>query len=186
MLLALDDKRREHLKNEEGPAVMRADPSKGNPQQCPARTTAMDLPINGSPSSPSKQDERDEIRAPHGVLAWRSSAERNKLLKLWRRAVCTVFGEQTRCLRVAWLLDELFNAKTGYAYAGNKYLADETGIAENKVRATLLILEQGGAIVRRTISRNGVPQRVIYPAAALIPRPTVGQGGSPSSRGTIT
>ena len=86
------------------------------------------------------------------MLAWHSAAERNKLLKQWRRAVCVYFGEQTRCLRIAWVLGDLFNAKTGYAYPNNRYLADETGIAENKVRAALLALEQSGAIVRRTIN----------------------------------
>ena len=100
-------------------------------------------------------------KTPPGVLTWSSNAERNKLLIAWRRAVCIAFGEQTRCLRVAWILDNLFNPKTGYAHPSNKYLAIETGIAENKVRAALGILEAGGAITRRTIIRNGIPQRVV-------------------------
>ena len=32
------------------------------------------------------------------------------------RAVSMTFAQQPRCLRVAWALDHLFNAKTGYAY----------------------------------------------------------------------
>lgn len=131
-------------------------------------------------------DQSEQNYAPRGALTWRSPSQRNSLLRLWRRAVCTAFAEQSRCLRVAWTLAELFNAKYGYAYPSNTVLASETGLAENHLRATLLVLEQGGAIVRGYVFHNGQKQRVIYPGSALIPRPTVGHGGSPSSRGTIT
>ena len=80
------------------------------------------------------------------------------------------FAEQPRCLRVAWALDHLFNAKTGYAYPLNKQLANMTGLPINKVQEALLILESDGAIVRRSIVRpNGQPQRVIFAATALLP-----------------
>jgi hypothetical protein len=114
------------------------------------------------------------------VLTWQSKAERNKLLRLWRQAVRIFFGEEARCLRIAWALGDLFNDKTGYAFPSNATLATETGIAENKVQAALLALEQGGAIIRRMIVHNGHPQRVIYPASTLIPRPAMGLGGTPT------
>src|SRR5579872_5186048 len=64
---------------------------------------------------------------PARALTWGSSYERNKLLKLWRRSVCIMFAEQSRCIRLAWALASLFNVKTGYAYASNSVLAGETG-----------------------------------------------------------
>jgi hypothetical protein len=115
--------------------------------------------------------------APSGALTWASAAERNRRLKLWRRAVFSIFGEQPRAIRVAWVLTELFNVKSGYAFPSNPYLAEQTHIAVNKLRETLLILENGGAIIRVATGR---PQRVIYPATAIIPLPALGQGGSPT------
>ena len=108
--------------------------------------------------------------APSGVLTWGSAGERNKKLMRWRRAISMTFAQQPRCLRVAWALDHLFNAKTGYAYPHNKQLANMTGLPINKVQDALLTLESDGAIVRRSIVLpNGQPQRVIYAATALIP-----------------
>jgi hypothetical protein len=122
--------------------------------------------------------------APPGALTWETPAQRNKQLRLWGRAVRSVFGEQTRCLRVAWVLADLFNAKTGYAFPTNKCLAEETGIAENKVQEALRDLEQGRAIVRQTIRRDsGQKQRVIYPGRAILPTPTVGVWGDPQQPG---
>jgi len=80
-------------------------------------------------------------------------------------------------------MTDLFNIKKGYSFASNSYLAEETGLAVNKLRATLLILESGEAIVRCNVTNvaTGQPQRVIYPATAIIPRPALGQGeGAPS------
>ena len=85
--------------------------------------------------------------APSGALTWGSAAERNKRLMPWRRAVSMTFAEQPRCLRVAWALDHLFNAKTGYAYPLNKHLADMTGLPINKVQDALLAQENDGAIL---------------------------------------
>jgi hypothetical protein len=116
-------------------------------------------------------------------LTWATAAERNRKLKPWRRAVLTVFADQPRCLRIAWVLADLFNAKSGYAYASNEYLADETHMAENKARATLGILEAGRAIIRTYVIYNGRKQRVIYPSSALLPRPTVGRVGVPQQPG---
>jgi hypothetical protein len=93
--------------------------------------------------------------------------------------MCAVFGEQARCVRILWVLADLFNAKTGYAYASNEYLAAETNMAENKARGTLSVLEAGGAIIRTYVVHNGRKQRVIYPSATLLPCPTVGQVGVP-------
>ena len=92
------------------------------------------------------------------------------------------FAEQPRCLRVAWALDLLFNAKSGYAYPLNKQLANMTGLPVNKLQEALLTLERDGAIVRMfLVQPNGRKQRVIYPATTLLPAevtPTVGVGGT--------
>src|SRR5262249_12813432 len=113
--------------------------------------------------------------APYGALTWGSAAERNKRLMPWRRAVSMTFAEQPRCLRVAWALDQLSHAKTGYASPPKKHLADVTGLPINKVQEALATLESDGAIMWVTIGRpNGQNQRVIYPANALIPPPAVG------------
>ena len=95
-----------------------------------------------------------------------------------------MFAEQPRCIKLAWVLATLFNARTGYAFPSNGWLAENTLIHENKVQATLLLLEEAGAIVR---GHNGQGQRVIYPGATLIPGlwgpPTVGVGGDPQQVG---
>jgi hypothetical protein len=119
------------------------------------------------------------MTVPDGALTWKSAAARNRLLRLWRREVFARFGEQARCIRVACLLMDLFNVKTGYAFATNRYLAEETNLWENKLRETLLLLESGGATIRANVMNpaTGQDQRVIYPAVAIIPRPVLGQGG---------
>ena len=134
--------------------------------------------------------------APSGALTWASAAERNRKLIPWRRAISMTFAEQPRCLRVAWALDHLFNAKTGYAYPLNKHLANMTGLPINKVQDALLALESDGAILRITrVTPGGRTQRLIYPATALLPTPAVGVavtptmgvgGGTPSRWGFIT
>jgi len=117
--------------------------------------------------------------APSDTLTWASAAERNRLLKLWRHAVIVRFGERPRCIRLAWVLMDLFNVKSGYAFPTNYYLAEETNMWVSHVGETLLILESGGAIIRAEIANPaiGQPQRIIYPATAIIPRPALGQGG---------
>src|SRR6516225_5324139 len=116
------------------------------------------------------------MTAPPGALTWASGAERNRKLIPWRRAISMTFAERPRCLRVAWALDGLFNGKSGYAYPGNHGLANMTGLPINKVQDALLALESGGAILRITLVTpgGGWPQRLIYPATALLPTPTVG------------
>jgi hypothetical protein len=89
-----------------------------------------------------------EKRIPPGSLAWSTAAERNKLLVLWRLAVSIAFGEQSRCLRVAWVLDHLFDTKTGFCDASNPDLAKFTGLSVRKVQAALEKLEKDGAICR--------------------------------------
>ena len=118
------------------------------------------------------------MTAPSGALTWTSTKDRNRVLKLWRHAVFAVFAEQPRAIRIASVLVDLFNVKKGYCFATNAYLAQETSIAANKLRATLLILEDGGAIIRANVTNpdTGQVQRVIYPATAIIPRPALGQG----------
>jgi hypothetical protein len=84
--------------------------------------------------------------APSGALTWGSAPERNKRLMPWRRDVSMTFAERPRCLRIAWALDHLFNAKTGYAYPLNKRLVDMTGLPINKVQESLATLESDGAL----------------------------------------
>ena len=103
------------------------------------------------------------MTAPSGALTWTSTKDRNRVLKLWRHAVFAVFAEQPRAIRIASVLVDLFNVKKGYCFATNAYLAQETSIAANKLRATLLILEDGGAIIRANVPNpdTGHVQRVI-------------------------
>jgi hypothetical protein len=120
------------------------------------------------------------MTAPPGALTWKSSAERNRLLRIWRRAVLATFGEQPRCIRVAWVLADSFNTKTGYAYPSNTHLASETALPVNKVQEALLALERGGAIMRTiTVQPGSQRWRAIYPAAAVIPTPVVGVTDTP-------
>jgi hypothetical protein len=74
---------------------------------------------------------------------------------------------------------DLFNITRGYAFATNTYLAEETNMWVSHLREALLILESGGAIMRANVTHaaTGQPQRVIYPASAIIPCPALGQGG---------
>jgi hypothetical protein len=144
------------------------------------------MPLSTTPTNDAQHaaESDTESTAPRGVLTWRSPSERNKLLDTWRLAVFAMFGEQSRCIRLAWVLANLFNARTGYAFASNGWLAKNTLIAENKLREALAALEAGGAILRVWIPRpNGEKQRVIYPATGILPRPTVGHGGEPQQVG---
>jgi hypothetical protein len=89
------------------------------------------------------------------------------------------FAYQPRCLRVAWALDHLFNAKTGFCNASNPYLTNVTGLPENKLQEALATLESDGAIVRVVTVAPGCQRwRAIYPATALLP-----SLGSPPPRG---
>jgi hypothetical protein len=106
---------------------------------------------------------------PHGALTWTNAKQRNRKLLLWRRAICTTFSQQVRCIRVAWVLTDLFNAERGFAHASDQYLATEAAVALNKLETSLTLLERGGAIIRVHVYVDGKPQRRIYPSAALIP-----------------
>jgi hypothetical protein len=80
-----------------------------------------------------------------------------------------IFAEQPRCLRVAWALDGLFNAKTGYCNASNTYLADATGVGLKSVQKALADLEADGAIVRVATKQVGDQNwRAIYPAKSVM------------------
>jgi hypothetical protein len=106
---------------------------------------------------------------PPAALTWESAAERNRRLKLWRRAVQIAFGGQSRAIQVAWVLDGLFNTKSGYAHASNPILAKETGLSVRLVQKGLAALEADGAIVRSSFIRDsGQEQRVIYPGVSIL------------------
>jgi hypothetical protein len=125
--------------------------------------------------------------APPGALTWKSGKQRNELLWRWQAAMITVFGQQARCLRVAWLLEKLFNVKKGYCWASDTTLARYTGLQVNKLQSTLTLLDRERAIIRAHVAMaDGRTQRRIYPSAALIPPnldPTWGVGIPPSARG---
>jgi hypothetical protein len=128
---------------------------------------------------------------PPGALTWESAAERNRRLKLWQRGLFAMFGEQGRTIRLAWVLANLFNTKTGYCYATNTALSEMTMMAPNKVQATMLILEQARAIVRGSITHpSGRKLRVIYPATGISlgygGTPNLGVGGDPQQPGAHT
>ena len=79
------------------------------------------------------------------------------------------FAEQPRCLRVAWALDHVFNANTGFANASNTYLAMETGLTPRNVQKALEALEADRAIVRSvTVHRGGQRWRVVYPGTSIM------------------
>jgi hypothetical protein len=98
---------------------------------------------------------------PAGALTWRTAAERNKRLGAWRRAVLTRYGEQTRALRVAWVLEGLFNIKRGYAFPSNEYLADATGMAVSDVQKGLRALDCEAII--RVLKRSRTTKRAVWP-----------------------
>jgi hypothetical protein len=107
--------------------------------------------------------------APPGALTWDSPAQRNRRLRAWRKAVSLTFAEQPRCLRVAWALDHLFNARTGFCNASNTYLASETGLTPRNLQKALAALESDGALVRGvTVQKGGQRWRAIYPAKAIL------------------
>src|SRR5262245_8285655 len=72
----------------------------------------------GGPAPPQKPAEKiiSDTDSQLGALTWTSSAERNRRLKVWRRGVFAIFGQQPRVIRVAWVLTDLFNVKRGYAF----------------------------------------------------------------------
>jgi hypothetical protein len=142
------------------------------------------LSERGLGRKPPKTPPDDTNPAPRGVITWHSPAERNRLLDVWRLAVFAMFAEQPRCIRLAWVLANLFNARTGYAFASNGWLTKNTLLAENKLREALAALEQAGAIQRVWATHaDGQKQRLIFPATGILPRPTVGQGGEPQQVG---
>jgi hypothetical protein len=134
-----------------------------------------------------KANAIEKTEAPPNALTWGSAVERKAQLKAWRRVVFKMFGEQTRALRLAWVLSDMFSISECYAFPTNRYLADETGIARNKVQAALAELEHGEAIVRAEIVRvAGKKWRAIYPCRTLLPHPRRGgRGGPPAAGGPV-
>jgi hypothetical protein len=122
-------------------------------------------------------------RTPDGALTWASAEQRKRALQRWRRAILATFGDSSRALRVAWVLADLFNVKSGYAFPSDRHLAEETGLRLNKLQETLTALERDGAILRvHRVQADGRTHRHIYPSRKFIP-PTVGGGGTPQQPG---
>ncbi len=112
----------------------------------------------------------DQIKPPDGALTWSNTADRNKALMKWRRAVCRQFGQQPSAIRLAWVLKDLFHVRDGYCFARNAFLADQAALWPRHVQGTLKALEKGRAILRQTILTKGKRIRVIFPASAIIKR----------------
>jgi hypothetical protein len=100
---------------------------------------------------------------PTGALTWETPTERRQALRRWRRMVCQSFNSR-RALRVAWALSDLFNSKSGFAHAGDKYLAAEIGLSMKQVGEALAALDRGKAIIRVHRIVDGRTRRHIYPA----------------------
>src|SRR5437763_1438991 len=94
-----------------------------------------------------KWKRRFERGTPKGAMTWKSAKQRSRLMFAWRCATMAKFNHSARVLRVAWLLDSLFQ-KEGYAYPTDQYIGQTVGMQINHVQATLTILEKGGAIIR--------------------------------------
>jgi hypothetical protein len=123
-----------------------------------------------------------EGQVPDGALTWASAEQRKRALQSWRQAIFSYFGNSARAIRVAWVLAELFNVKSGFAFASDGYLAKATGLRRNKLADTLTALQQDRAIIRVHVEINGKMQRRIYPSAALV-HPNSGYGGIPQKKG---
>lgn len=119
----------------------------------------------------------DEV--PNGVLTWSSRAQRISVLRQWRNAIFFAFGDQARCVRLAWVLADLFHYARGFAYPSDPFLVKQTGLPLNKLQATLTTLDRGGGIVRVHAISDGKPQRRIYPALP----PGSGGGDTPQQLG---
>jgi hypothetical protein len=159
---------------------------------CRCSSTWLDDGVSGvDVTSDSVSDDKAQVQGSPGVLTWRTPHERNKLLRPWRLAVSIAFAEQPRCLRIAWVLDGLFNVKTGFCNASNSYLSKVTGLPVSKVQEALARLESDGAICRVTTlpTTGGQRWRAIYPATFLLANlregvtPTVGATGNPHQLG---
>jgi hypothetical protein len=139
------------------------------------------MPLSTTPTNGAQHAAASDTdsTAPRGVLPWRSPSERNKLLDAWRLAVFAMFAEQPRCIRLAWVLANLFNAGTDTpspATAGSPkhpHRGEQAARGAGGARS-------GGAILRVWVPRpNNEKQRVIYPATGVLPRP-VGHGEAPA------
>lgn len=120
---------------------------------------------------------------PPQALTWATSRERDHVLWCWRRGVTAGFPQKARVIRLAWALEWFFR-KAGFAYAGDRYLAEQAGIALNKLQEVLTRLERSGAIIRVHVYENSAPKRRIYPAATIaVPLlPKLGGAGYPPTR----
>ncbi len=123
---------------------------------------------------------------PSAALSW-SAQQRSRSLLAFQRAVFERVGGVARALRLAWVLQGL-SASNGYATAGDKYLAEKTGMQTTEGRPAkhlqeiLKLLEDRGLIIRVHVPRgsNGFDRRIYLCAPSEIP-PDLGGGGIPHS-----
>lgn len=111
----------------------------------------------------------DELSSiPDMALRWTSAKSKYAALDAWRSAMMQQFPE-SRCIRVLWELEHLFNTEKGYAYPSDALLSKATGLNLTKLQSTLTKLDRGGAIIRWHFTINGKRQRRIYASGQLIP-----------------
>ena len=83
---------------------------------------------------------------PEGALSLRELRD-PPLRDAWRVATSHHFVRYSRCIALAWRLDQLVN-RDGYAFATDAYLARKTNLLRTKVSEALGQMEIGGAIIR--------------------------------------
>lgn len=106
----------------------------------------------------------DEV--PEGALTWNGWKQRSELMTAWRAAVFAAFGGKAKCLRVAWVLSDLFK-KHGYAYASDGYLSKEAHLPRNHLQEALTALHRGGAICRAHVPGKKTERR-IFPSSKIL------------------
>jgi hypothetical protein len=106
--------------------------------------------------------------APPGALVWFSWQERARLKAEWRDAVIKTYPNDSRALRLAWVLCDLAHAR-GFANASDEYLSSKVGFYNYTVNRTLAQFEKAGAIIRAHVPRGTLKwERRIFLGAAII------------------
>ena len=89
-------------------------------------------------------------------------------LRRWRQWVFKRHCKSARVIRVAWVLADLFHSKTGYAYAGDKYIATEAEQSVRQVEKAIATLDQGKAIIRVHCVIDGKDAAAHLPLGATV------------------
>jgi len=105
-------------------------------------------------------------QSPIGALTWVTHRQRARQLHEWRKGVLLKFARELRAIKIAWVLEYLFQHK-GYAYISNPKLADEASIRSiRNVERGLKALADAKAVIIVHVGR----QRRIFPAIEIARR----------------